>query len=1292
MRMIRSLARMTSSSFVLRAVGAAAMLAIGWSCDSTRPTPMPEGKRTYTTPAFNVVDAHKLPDSVTWRLDKTMGKAVWSGASPSYAISVEFATRPVGLIEFGLYRAGVRYAQMQYLSVDGATTLTKGDWSLNDLAVEILRRISPSANSATFDSALAAALVGGDKLFDTLPYPANAPAGLDTAAVTKLVMLDLVARKKPLSELARTWSLKIDTLAVKAQIRILFAAGTIKDTSTLLPPPADRQGPSIAIETPATETVLDAGRDSVLVKVSARDPSGVDSVWIDGRPAAKLDSFWSVGRIRIPSADSWYEIAVKAVDRAGNTATASVRVRKAGVVTDTVGPVVEIYSPAAGTVLPHAQDSIEVQVRASDRGGVDSVWIAGRPARKRDSLWTAGNVFVPVSMTGTEIAVRAKDAMGNATTASRNVKREAPSAPGAPRTQILSPAAGVPAPFDSASVVVRWMVVDPRGAVTGAWIGGVAATLVDDSVWALRVALLPTGTASVLPLLAVNAKGDSILALVSLVRAKDGLAPTVEPGYAQKDTVDFDTLSATVSWKVLDNHKLASVRIDDSLVSGVDGVYSLAAKLDVGRNVVRIVATDSTGNQTRDSVAVVRSGDARAPVLQRSSGTKDTAFEIDTLATTVSWKVLDNHKLASVRIGDSLVTGVEGLFARRVLLAEGANTIRIVATDSAGNRAQDSVVVVRSKDTQAPKVVRATGTSDLSVPYLTATVNVGWMVSDNVGVESVTIGGKTVVKTDSVYRASQALVLGRNVIHIAALDAVGNATRDSVVVHRATHDSIAPVLVRKDASTSSRTVLYNIKTATVSWKVTDASPVAVVINDSVVAAVSGYHTRDIALAVGTTKIRIRATDTANNATWDSIQITRTQPDTFSATWRIDSTAQSVLVDQSGHGLDLKLSATGMWTRAFDTTLVSLLPSGKILYAAKVYLTAYPDSGIYNKAAVVMGFYEGMKMGISVTGQLMVAGQKDNAGAYAWYGPRSINGAVPLNKWTTLAVGANQATGEFYAWIDGTPVQLYASKAVAGSKLRVAASTFALGADARDGQKFTGRIAEAKVVDRFIYGAGLAVKLESCIENSCAKTLTPSAFWRPDSVNQTTLADKSGRGLALTKVSTGIWSRAFDTSLVAKLPSGRVLYTTQVKLSAYPASTIYNKVAVVMGFYEGMKMAISTTGQLMVAGQRGTPGANTWYGPRSVARAVPLGRWVTLAVGTDQATGEFYAWIDGIPQRLYSATAVAGTKIRVATSKFGLGADLTDGQKFEGQIGEVKVWNNFIYGPGLTVGLDPTIAN
>jgi len=872
------------------------------------------------------------------------------------------------------------------------------------------------------------------------------------------------------------------------------------------------------------------------------------------------------------------------------------------------------------------------------------------------------------------------------------VKREAPPEPGAPRTQILAPAVGVPAPFDSASVVVRWKVADPRGAVTAAWIGGVAATLVDDSVWTLRVALAPSGTASILPLLAVNDKGDSIISLVSLVRAKDAIAPTVDPGSAQKDTVGFDTLSMALSWKVRDNHKLASVRIGDSLVNGVDGSYSISARLDVGRNVFRIVATDSTGNQTRDSAVVVRSGDATAPVLQRAPGTRDTAFEVDTLATTVAWKVRDNHKLVSVRIADSLVADVDGLYSRRVPLAVGPNTIRIAATDSVGNQARDSVVVVRSVDTRAPKVVRAAGTGDLSVPYLTTSVGVGWEVSDNVGVESVTIDGKSIVKTDSVYRSNMALALGRNVIRIVAVDAVGNATRDSVVVFRADHDSIAPVLVRKDASTSTRTVLNNIKTATVSWKVADASPVEVAINDSTVSEVSGCHTRTIPLVVGTTKIRIRAIDTANNVTWDSILITRTPVDSFAATWRIDSTSQSVLVDQSGHGLDLKLSGSGKWTRAFDSTLVSPLPSGRILYTAKVYLTAYPDSTIYNKVAVVMGFYEGMKMGVSATGQLLVSGQRNNAGTNAWYGPRSINGAVPLNKWTTLAVGADQGTGEFYAWIDGVAVQLYSSKTVAGSKLRVAASTFALGADAVDGQAFTGRIAEANVIDKFIYGAGLAVKLESCIENRCAGTLAPNASWRPDSVDQATLADNSGRGLVLTKVSTGIWSRAFDSSLVALPPSGRILYTVQVKLAAYPAAAIYNKAAMVAGFYEGMKLGISTTGQLIVSGQKDNSGAYRWYGPRSVAGAVPLNRWVTLAVGTDQGTGDFYAWIDGIPQRLYAAAVVAGSKIRVAATKFGLGADLTDGQKFEGQIGDVKVWNDFIYGPGLSVGLDPTIEN
>jgi hypothetical protein len=1260
------------------------------SCQSTSPAPTPEGKATYTA-AFTINDEYKKPESVVTRQGTDTVRAAMQVKGNEFTASVELASAPSGPIGFQLYRAGVQIGELTYhYAGDRNTKLVYDGATYNGIALEILRRIQPSTSSVRFDSALAAALVAGDRMFDTLPYPANAPVGLDTAHVTKLIMLELVASKKNLSELAKTWSLKLDTMAVKAQIRILFAAGTIKDTSTLLPPPADRQGPTISIETPATGTVLAQGQDSVAVKASVTDASGVDSVWIDGRMASKVDNFWTTGKVRIPSGDSWYEIVVRALDRAGNSSETSVRARKAGGVADTTGPVVEIYSPAAGTVLPSTQDSIEVQVLASDRSGVDSVWIAGRRATKRDSIWSAGNVYVPVSMTGTEILVRCVDGRGNPSTAVRNVKREAPADPTGARTRVVTPAAGVPVPFDSASVIVGWIVDDPRAAVVSAWFGGVPATLLDDSVWTLRVALLPTGVSSILPLKAVNAKGDSTFGSVSLVRAKDAIAPVLSAKFANPDTVGFDTLSTTLSWKATDNHELASVRIDDSLVTGIDATYSTSVRLKIGSNVVRIVAADSTGNQTRDSAIVVRTKDANGPVLERLVGTKDSAVDFDTLGISVAWKVRDNHKLDSVRIGDSLVAGVDGIYSRRVGLAAGPNTIRIMAADSTGNRSWDSVVVVRSKDVQAPKAVRATGTADMSVPYLTQSVSVGWKVSDNLSVQSVTIGGKPVTTTDSVYSSTVALVVGRNVIRMVAADAAGNAMKDSVVVVRANHDSIAPVIVRADALTSTRTVLNNIKTATVSWKVTDASPLTVIINDSAVTAVAGIYTRTVSLAVGTNKIRVRATDTAKNVVWDSIQITRSPLDSFAAVWRVDSTSQSVLVDQSGHGLDLKLSETGKWTRAFDSTLVPTLPSGKILYTAKVFMTSYPDSTIYNKVAVVVGFYEGIKMAVSVSGQLMVAGQKSNAGSNTWYGPRSINGAVPLNKWTTLAVGADQATGEFYAWIDGVAVQLYSSKTVAGTKVRVAASTFALGADATDGQKFTGRIAEVKVINKFIYGAGLAVGLEACIENLCAKSLTPNAFWKPDSVNQATLTDKSGRGLSLTKVSTGIWSRAFDTSLAAQLPTGRILYTTQVKLSAYPASTIYNKAAVIMGFYEGMKMMVTTTGQVIVAGQRGTPTANTWYGPRTVAGAVPLNRWVTLAVGTDQATGEFYAWIDGLPQRLYSATTVAGTKIRVATSQFGLGADLTDGQKFEGQIGEVKVWNNFIYGPGLTVGLDPTI--
>lgn len=204
-----------------------------------------------------------------------------------------------------------------------------------------------------------------------------------------------------------------------------------------------------------------------------------------------------------------------------------------------------------------------------------------------------------------------------------------------------------------------------------------------------------------------------------------------------------------------------------------------------------------------------------------------------------------------------------------------------------------------------------------------------------------------------------------------------------------------------------------------------------------------------------------------------------------------------------------------------------------------------------------------------------------------------------------------------------------------------------------------------------------------------RSLALVAGWSIDSAKQQVLKDKGSKGLVLSLKAPGVWMRAIDSSLTHRA-NGRIVYEVRVYLDKYPPTTTYNKAEVVMGFYAGMRIAITSRGQLMAGGQRGSVDSWKWYGPRTADRAVPLKRWVTLTVGTDDAKGELYAWIDGVPQAMWSPVAVVGTDIRQGSGTFALGADAVDGQTFTGKIEWARVLSKFPYAPGAAPGVDATI--
>lgn len=197
-----------------------------------------------------------------------------------------------------------------------------------------------------------------------------------------------------------------------------------------------------------------------------------------------------------------------------------------------------------------------------------------------------------------------------------------------------------------------------------------------------------------------------------------------------------------------------------------------------------------------------------------------------------------------------------------------------------------------------------------------------------------------------------------------------------------------------------------------------------------------------------------------------------------ALWKFDSSSSGKLVDRTGHGHDLTANGNGTWIRSNDQALTSGV-SGRILYEARVKLDRYPSPNLWNASAVIVGFYDGLKLGINDRGQIWAGGQRGDK-TWAWYAPETKANAVPLGEWVDIAVGADQFNAEENIWVNGKIVATWSSRTAPGSKLRISQEPFTVGYDAKDGQQFAGQIAEIRVSRQYVLGEGIPTLFDACI--------------------------------------------------------------------------------------------------------------------------------------------------------------------------------------------------------------------
>src|SRR5437899_2652710 len=216
------------------------------------------------------------------------------------------------------------------------------------------------------------------------------------------------------------------------------------------------------------------------------------------------------------------------------------------------------------------------------------------------------------------------------------------------------------------------------------------------------------------------------------------------------------------------------------------------------------------------------------------------------------------------------VDSVTGVFSAPITLADGPNTITIVARDAVGNSA--TVTRMLTLDTTRPTLLNVRS-SEPSRTNKDSTV-----ISGTVGeaVSSLTLAGLGVaVRADGSFAVRMPLTEGANTFDVVATDLAGNTASISVLV---TRDTVAPRIV-VTAITPSVITDLNRNTVNVSGNVPDADIYLVTVNGAPVTlglcpgSTCGNFQRQFSLSLGSNVFVVEATDTVGNRATETTSVT-----------------------------------------------------------------------------------------------------------------------------------------------------------------------------------------------------------------------------------------------------------------------------------------------------------------------------------------------------------------------------------------------------------------------------------
>jgi len=273
--------------------------------------------------------------------------------------------------------------------------------------------------------------------------------------------------------------------------------------------------------------------------------------------------------------------------------------------------------PRSSTV-PNSTGSFVIQAVATDSGsGLDSLKVGSATLRTSARLSDTLRDTVPLVVGANVVSVQAWDHAGNTSTTTVTITRgPAPANTKPPTITLVSPVQDTgTVPWGTKSAILSWAITGDTTitsvTVTGHPLSAHAGLYQDTADLAVGPNLFA--------LSALDAHGLVSYDTVRIIRQADTLHPVVARGLGTEDTVLLQSQSIfTPTWTVMDN-ALDSVTVDGTrATAGSGNAYSVPVTLSGDSLWINLVAVDSSGNATRDSVKVRR---LALPTITPAGGT-----------------------------------------------------------------------------------------------------------------------------------------------------------------------------------------------------------------------------------------------------------------------------------------------------------------------------------------------------------------------------------------------------------------------------------------------------------------------------------------------------------------------------------------------------------------------------------------------------------------------------------------------------------------------------------------------